>query len=226
MNCPRWEKPVWITQIQAPTGRGQWHPTPVLLPGKSHGQRSLVGCSPWGHTESDTTERLHFGFSLSCTGEGHGNPLQCSCLEDPRDRGAWWAAIYRVAQSQTQLKWLNSSSNNRDITRWSGMRPKWAMVSTPSWQVHNRHLSQLKLCIALNFSCGSDINTSGSSFTLRLKKKKRSQGLQFCHPFPLILDPVLTSGRMVLNGSYHLPRLRSVLGFVFKYSEALEHRSQ
>ena len=110
MNCPRWEKPVWITQIQAPTGRGQWHPTPVLLPGKSHGQRSLVGCSPWGHTESDTTERLHFGFSLSCTGEGNGNPLQCSCLEDPRDRGAWWAAIYRVAQSQTQLKWLNSSS--------------------------------------------------------------------------------------------------------------------
>ena len=66
--------------------RRQWHPTPVFLPGKSHGRRSLVGCSPWGREESDTTERLHFHFSLSCTGEGNGNPLQCSCLENPRDR--------------------------------------------------------------------------------------------------------------------------------------------
>ena len=63
----------------------KWHPTPVLLPGKSHGQRSLVGCSPWGREESDTTERLHSHFSLSCIGEGNGNPLQCSCLENPRD---------------------------------------------------------------------------------------------------------------------------------------------
>ena len=70
--------------------RRQWHPTPVLLPGKSHGWRSLVGCSPWGREESDTTERLHFHFSLSCIGEGNGNPLQCSCLENPRDGGAWW----------------------------------------------------------------------------------------------------------------------------------------
>ena len=67
----------------------QWHPTPVLLPGKSHGRRSLVGCSPWGCWESDMTERLHFHFSLSCIGEGNGNPLQCSCLENPRHRGAW-----------------------------------------------------------------------------------------------------------------------------------------
>ena len=67
----------------------QWHPTPVLLPGKSHGQRSLVGCSPWGREESDRTEGLHFHFSLSCIGEGNGNPLQCSCLENPRDGGAW-----------------------------------------------------------------------------------------------------------------------------------------
>ena len=72
--------------------RRQWHPTPVLLPGKSHGFRSLVGCSPRGR--SDTTERLHFHFSLSCIGEGNGNPLQCSCLENPRDGGAWWAAVY------------------------------------------------------------------------------------------------------------------------------------
>ena len=79
------------------------------LPGKSHGQRSLVGCSPWGLQESDTTERLHFHFSLSCIGEGKGSPLQCSCLENPRDGGAWWAAVYGVAQSRTRLKRLSSS---------------------------------------------------------------------------------------------------------------------
>ena len=62
--------------------------TPVLLPGKSHGQRSLVGCSPWACKESDTTKRLHCHISLSCIGEGNGNPLQCSCLENPRDGGA------------------------------------------------------------------------------------------------------------------------------------------
>ena len=84
--------------------RRQWHPTPVLLPGKSHGRRSRVGCSPWGHEESDTSERLHFHFSLSCIGEENGNPLQCSCLENPRDGGAWWAAVYEVTQSRTQLK--------------------------------------------------------------------------------------------------------------------------
>ena len=65
--------------------------------------RSLVGCSPWGHEELDTTERLHFHFSLLCTGEGNGNPLQCSCLENPRDG---------VAQSQTRLKRLSSSSRS------------------------------------------------------------------------------------------------------------------
>ena len=81
--------------------RRQWHPTPVLLPGKPHGRRSLMGCSPWGCKESDTTERLHFHFSLSCIGEGNGNPLQCSYLENPRDGGAWWAAVYGVAQSRT-----------------------------------------------------------------------------------------------------------------------------
>ena len=92
--------------------RRQWHPTPVLLPGKSHGRRSLVGCSPWGRYELDTTERLHFHFSLSCIGEGNGNPLQCSCLENPRDGGAWWTAVYGVAQSRTRLKQLSSSSSS------------------------------------------------------------------------------------------------------------------
>ena len=92
--------------------RRQWHPTPVLLPGNSHGWRSPVGCSPWGLEESDTTEQLHFHFSLSCIGEGNGNPLQCSCLENPRDGGAWWAAVYGVTQSWTRLKRLSSSSSS------------------------------------------------------------------------------------------------------------------
>ena len=70
------------------------------------------GCSPWGHWGSDTTERLHFHFSLSCIGEGNGNPLPCYCLENPRDGGAWWAAVYGVAQSRTRLKRLSSSSSS------------------------------------------------------------------------------------------------------------------
>ena len=86
-------------------------PTSVLLPGKSDGWRSLVSFSPWGHEESDTTEQLHFHFSFSCI-EGNGNPLQCSCLENPRDGEAWWAAVSGVAQSRTWLKRLSSSSSS------------------------------------------------------------------------------------------------------------------
>ena len=109
--------------------RRQWHPTPVLLPGKSHGCRSLVGCSPWGCWELDMTERLHFHFSLSHIGEGNGNPLQCSCLENPKDGGAWWAAVYGVAQGRTRLKRLSSSSSSNNGSaprilgfRWSELR--------------------------------------------------------------------------------------------------------
>ena len=103
-----------IFKISRMCRRRQWHPTPVLLPGRSHGRRSLLGCSPWDREESYPTARLHFHFSLSCIGEGNGNPLQCSCLESPRDGGAWWAAIYGVAQSRTRLKRLSSS-----IVKWS-----------------------------------------------------------------------------------------------------------
>ena len=85
---------------------------------KSHGWRILVGCSPWGHKESDTTKRFHFHFSLSCIGEGNGSPLQCSCLENPRDGAAWWAAICGVAQSWTRLKRLSSSSRV-SVDTWS-----------------------------------------------------------------------------------------------------------
>ena len=112
-----WKLPTYPSQITlfsyvlVDIWRRQWHPTPVVLPGKSYGRRSLVGCSPWGRKESDMTERLHFHFSLSCIGEENGNPLKCSCLENPRDRGAWWAAISGVTQSWTRLKRLISSSS-------------------------------------------------------------------------------------------------------------------
>ena len=112
----------WLTMLLIPiiqqsdsvSRRRQWQATLVLLPRKSLGWRSLVGCSPWGHYEyeSDSTEQLHFHFSLSCIGEGNGNSLQCSCLENPRDGGAWWAAVYAVTQSWTWLKQFSSSCSS------------------------------------------------------------------------------------------------------------------
>ena len=75
---------------------GEGKGSPVFWPGEFHGLYS-----PWGRKASHTTEQLHFHFSLSCIGEGNGKPLQCSCLENPRDGGAWWAAVYGVAQSWT-----------------------------------------------------------------------------------------------------------------------------
>ena len=87
-----------------------------------------MGCSPWGRQQSDTTERLHFHFSLSCIEGGNGNPLQCSCLEDPRDGGVWWAAVYGVAQSQTRLKRLSSSSSSSyHLTAGSVLLPETAL---------------------------------------------------------------------------------------------------
>ena len=103
----------WLNRTEL---RFEEHPTPVLLSGKSQGWRSLIGCSPWGREESDMTERLHFPFSLSCTGEGNGNPFQCSCLENPRDGGAWRAAVYGVAQNRTRLKWLSSSRKHFNVS--------------------------------------------------------------------------------------------------------------
>ena len=84
---------------------------PSVLAWRIPGMGEPGGCSSWGRWGSDAIEQLHFHFSLSCIGEGNGNPLQCSCLENPRDRGAWWAAVYRVAQSRPRLKRLSSSKN-------------------------------------------------------------------------------------------------------------------
>ena len=111
----------------------------------------LVGCSPWDLEESDTTEQLHFHFSLSCIGEGNGNLLQVSCLENPRDGGAWWAAVYGVAQSRTRLKGLSSSSSIL-----SEIREKQILyVITYIWNLKNKtnkcsHLIFVTLFNSLN----------------------------------------------------------------------------
>ena len=118
--------------------RRQWHPTPVLFPGKSHGRRCLVGCSPWGREESDMTERLHFHFSFSCIGEGNGNPLQCSCLDNPRDGGSL-VAVYGVSRSRTQLKLLSSSSSSIVISGccWdSDPLGEPDMLGDMGWNIH------------------------------------------------------------------------------------------
>ena len=73
------------------------------------------GLQSMGSLESDTTERPHFHFSLSCIGEGNGNPLQCSCLENPRDGRAWWAAVCGVVQSRTRLKQLSTVYNQQTL---------------------------------------------------------------------------------------------------------------
>ena len=121
------------------------------MPGKSHGQRSLVGCGPWGREESDTTERLPFHFSLSCIGEGNGNPLQCSCLENPRDGGAWWAAVYGVSQSRTQLKRLSSSSS-----------PLWPPVPGKGIKAALCYFTPNSLCVFL-FSTGEQRPSFGNN---------------------------------------------------------------
>ena len=100
--------------------RRQWKPTPVLLPGKSHEWRSLVGCSSWGLKELDTPEQIHFYFSLSCIGEGNGNPLQRSFLENPRDGRAWWA----------EVGW-ESMGLHRVRHNWRGLTAAAASFCTP-----------------------------------------------------------------------------------------------
>ena len=87
--------------------RRQWQPTPVLLPGKSHGRRSLVGCSPWGWTR---LSNFTFTFHFHALGKKNSNPLQYSCPENPRDGGAWWAAVYGVTQSWIRLSDLAAAA--------------------------------------------------------------------------------------------------------------------
>ena len=111
---------------------------------------------PWTEEflqESDTTERLHFDFSLSCIGEGNGNPLQCSCLENPRDGGAWWAAVYGVTQSRTLLKRLSSSSSRKTSFSW-GKSSHVMIISSNRIYLKNRSKEQDRLFVCVHFpSC-------------------------------------------------------------------------
>ena len=153
--------------------RGQWHPTPVLLPGKSHGQRSLVGCSPWGLEELDTTELLHFHFSLQCFGEGNGNPLQCSCLENPWDSRAWWAAVYGVEQSQPRLKWFSSSRKHPSwLTAHIFLAPSLQKIA---WPLH--HLRRLRW----------DISKRKDSYILKKQNNFMKQRGNIYTPWSLLL---------------------------------------
>ena len=106
-----------------------------------------MGCSPWGREESDTTERLPFHFSLSCIGEGNGNPLQYSCLENPRDGGAWWAAVYGVTQSRTQLKRLSSSSRVAQLVQ--GCRGTLQLIDAPAQGFLSSEFSFLRVWLVL-----------------------------------------------------------------------------
>ena len=136
--------------------RRQWHPTPVLLPGKSHGWRSLVACSPWGCYKSDRTEQLHFHFSLSCIGEGNGNPFQCSCREpvglpsmgshrvrhDWSDLAAAAARIYVNYKNSLGMIWVHEThvmltlNNIRQKKRGWGskiQRMDWWLSEVAGW---------------------------------------------------------------------------------------------
>ena len=150
LSLEKWSE--WHTQWD--TGEGNGTPLPVLLPGKSHGWRGLVGCSPRGHWELDTTKKLHFHFLLSCIGEGNVNPLQCCCLENPRDRGAWWAAVYRVAQSRTRLRRLSSSSSSisgQQSCSYSCFFPLLLSKSPFTERVCHQHLNVTTFAISTGY---------------------------------------------------------------------------
>ena len=163
------------------------HPTSVLLPGKSYGLRSLVGCSPWGCGESHTTESLHFHFSLPYIGEGNGNPLQCSCLENPRDGGAWWAAISGVAQSRTRLKWPSSSSSSsiilqsywKDFLKFPLQNSKFYLLGTVCLFVFTYFVNGF-ISVTVSYSCWKqhyvnlkyNINSTSGNYTIDLKNDR------------------------------------------------------
>ena len=110
---------------------------------------AYAGVQSVGPLRVGHTEQLHFPFSLSCIGEGNGNPLQCSCLENPGDGGAWWAAVYGVAQSRTQLKRLSSSSSLASIKK-----KKKSFAQGP----------QRSSGLILNFTWGRNSHSRASSF--------------------------------------------------------------
>ena len=211
--------------------RRQWNPTPVLLLGKSHGWRSLVGCSPRGCEESDTTERLHFPFSLSWIGEGNGNPLCCSCLENPRDGGAWWAAVYGVAQSQTRLKWLSSSSRGKQTVWLMCMCCLGKKGKSKLYYYHySVQLVQLLSHVRLSATpwiavCQASLSITNSRSLLKLMSVQSvmpSNHLILCHPL-LLLPPIPPSIRVFSNVSALRMRWPKYWSFSFSVSPSNEH---
>ena len=178
----------------AATQKYSGHPLQYSWPRKPHGRRSLVGCSPWGRKESDTTEWLHFHFSLSYIGEGNGNPLQRSYLKNPRDGGAWWAAIYGVAQSRTQLKRLSSSHTKIQPQRSASCCQVWRTLLSylATQSVDQYHLGVYEQCRIWDphrvnesesaFSWGHQVIPQAHEYThlvhpfLTFKDRKASQG--------------------------------------------------
>ena len=129
-----------------------------------------VRCGPWGHWELDTTEGLHFHFSLSCIGEGNGNPLQCSCLENPRN-GAWWAAVYGVAQSQTRLKWLGGSSS-REYSMWNARQDE----AQTGMKISRRNINNLRYADDITLMAESEEELK--SLLMKVKEEREKVGLK------------------------------------------------
>ena len=145
------------------------------------------------------TERLHFHFSLSCIGEGNGSPLQCSCLENPRDGGAWWAALYGVAQSWTRLKWLSSCSNSGQFSSIQSLSPTWLFV-TPWTAAHQASLSITNSWRLLKF--------------MSIKLVRPPNHLILCHP--LLFPPsIFPSIRVFSNESVLRIRWPKYWSFIF-----------
>ena len=195
--------PFWPEKAMAPHSS--------TLAWKIHGRKSLECCSPWDRQESDTTEWLHFLFSLSCTGEGNGYPYQCSCLENPRDGGAWWAAVYGVAQSWTRLRRLSSSSSSHfdkshfnklwgDVSVWICLGFLWWLVmssifSCTYWSLFGKMSIQI-LCPLLNLIvlcywavwvlCIFQMLTPHQIYDLQIFSPISQVAFSFCWWFPLL----------------------------------------
>ena len=159
-------------------------PHSSTLPGKSHGRRSLVGCSPWGRQESDMTERLDFHFSLSCIVERNGNPLQCSCLENSRDGRAWWAAVSGVAQSRTRLKRLSSSSSSSWGFRHLCFSSISLSSSTSDRFFTKDEISLLPIAVVTYYFPGMDLSPYVA--VTQLLQLSTATSAKYCHTVGLI----------------------------------------
>ena len=204
---------------------------------------SLVGCSPWGRWELDTTQWLHFHFSLSCIGEGNGNPLQCPCLENPRDWGAWWTAFYGHAQSRTRLKQLSSSSSSKVnvklemnnflikyLTEWKIWK-KWTNIATDQFEIDSLSKVQFSLSVMSDSFWLHELQharppcpspTPGVHSKISFKSVMPSSHLILCCPL-LLLPPIPPRNGVFSNESTLLMRCPKYWSFSFSISPSNEH---